>query len=203
MNMKTLILLAITVSLVACSGFKAKRVDNEESDERGLKITDEWVTKDTENAIAETLKQMKNHKGYRRFMGRYQGTPKVFIAEVQNNTSEAFFPIDDMNDEFLYKISSEGDFVLVDEKARDRVLKEITYQNDGMVDPATAKKVGKQTGADLMIFGSVHMRPHTRKGKTIKEYTVNLRMTDIERGTEVLRTRTRVNKYSTNSALGW
>jgi curli biogenesis system outer membrane secretion channel CsgG len=96
-----------------------------------------------------------------------------------------------------------GEFELVDNQAREKILGEITYQNDGMVDPATAKKIGKQTGADIMIFGNVYMKPERRSGKTIKEYSVNVRMTNIETATEVLRTRTKVNKYSEKSAVGW
>jgi formaldehyde-activating enzyme involved in methanogenesis len=72
-----------------------------------------------------------------------------------------------------------------------------------MVDPATVKKIGKQTGADVMIFGNVYMKPEKRDGKTIKEYSVNIRMTDIERAVELLRTRTKVFKYSEKSGSGW
>ena len=72
-----------------------------------------------------------------------------------------------------------------------------------MVDPKTAKQVGRQTGADLIIFGNVYMRPATRDGKTIKQYSINIRMTDIERGLEVLRVRSKVSKYSEKSNVGW
>lgn len=91
----------------------------------------------------------------------------------------------------------------MDNAAREMILKEITYQNDGMVDPATAKKIGKQTGADVMIFGNVYMKPEKRDGKTIKEYSVNIRLTDIEKATELLRTRTKVFKYSEKKSTGW
>ncbi|MCB9092433.1 MAG: hypothetical protein H6621_02130 [Halobacteriovoraceae bacterium] len=189
--------------LLSCSGFKAERVDGDESDEKALEITDNWVMRDTENAIDKIIQQMQNHKGYQRYLAKKSGRPAVFIAEVQNLTSESYFPISDLNDELLNRLSNMGDFVLVDEAARKRILEEIKYQNDGMVDPNTAKSIGKQTGADLLIFGNVHMRPETRKGKTIKQYSVNIRMTDIESGTEILRTRTKVHKYSEKNKFGW
>ena len=145
---------------------------------------------------------MKAHPGFGKMKTRF-GTPKVFIAEVQNQSSEAYFPIGDLNDELLNELSVSGEFELVDQAAREKILGEITYQNDGMVDPATAKKIGKQTGADIMIFGNVYMKPEKRDGKTIKEYSVNIRMTDIEKATEVLRTRTKVFKYSEKNASSW
>jgi penicillin-binding protein activator len=201
--MKFLIaVLSVSLLATSCGGFKAKRVDANESDEKGLAITDNWMSADTSQAVADIVKQMKAHPGFRKMRSRH-GTPKVFIAEVQNQTSEAYFPIGDLNDELLNELSMSGDFELVDNQARESILKEITYQNDGMVDPATAKKIGKQTGADIMIFGNVYMKPEKRGGKTIKEYSVNIRMTDIEKAVELLRTRTKVFKYSEKSSLGW
>jgi len=199
-----LILALLGLMGTGCSSFKAERVNAQESDEKAMEITDEWVAKDTELIVKDVLKAMSGHKGFQRYMAKYRGgQPKLFVGEVQNKTAEAYFPIDDVNDEFLTELSSSGEYVLVDADARDALLQEITYQNDGMVDPKTAKSVGKQTGADLMIFGNVYMKPKTRKGKTIKEYAVNIRMTDIERGVEVLRTRAKLNKYSEQSGSGW
>jgi penicillin-binding protein activator len=196
------IALSLSMLATACGGFKAKRVDANESDEKGLAITDNWMSADTTQAVADVIKQMRAHPGLGRMKTRH-GTPKVFVADVQNQTSEAYFPIGDLNDELLNELSMSGEFELVDNQAREKILKEITYQNDGMVDPATAKRIGKQTGADVMIFGNVYMKPEKRDGKTIKEYSVNIRMTDIEKGTEFLRTRTKVFKYSEKSKLGW
>ncbi len=186
----------------SCGGFKAKRVDANESDEKGLAITDNWMSADTTQAVTDIIKQMKAHPGFAKMKSR-MGTPKVFVADVQNQTSEAYFPIGDLNDELLNELSLSGEFELIDNQAREQILKEVTYQNDGMVDPTTAKKIGKQTGADIMIFGNVYMKPEKRDGKTIKEYSVNLRMTDIEKATELLRSRTKVFKYSEKSSLGW
>lgn len=201
--MKYLVMLAALLSLASCGSFKAERVDNKTSDEKALKITDQWVQADTEQVIREVMKEMNEHKGLRRYMMANGKQLKMFVGEVQNLTAEAYYPISDLNDELLNEISKQGDFVLVDAEARNHILKEITYQNDGMVDPTTAKKVGKQTGADLMIFGNVYMKPETRDGKTIKQYAVNLRITDIEKGVEIFRTRTKLSKFSDQNKIGW
>lgn len=201
--MKHLLLLSILFGLTACGGFQAKRVDSAESDEKAMEITDKWVQGDTERVVQDVLKDISTHKGYKRWLRSLGREPRVFISEVQNLTSEAYFPINDINDEFLNEISASGDFVLVDAEARDKILKEITYQNDGMVDPKTAKSIGKQTGADLLILGNVYMEPQSRDGKTIKQYSINIRMTDIEKGIEVLRTRTKLSKFSKKSSIGW
>lgn len=186
-----------TLILSGCSSFKAERLDSKSADEKASEITDAWVLEDTRLTVKDLLTQLSAHKGFQRYLATAKNkTPKVFIAEVQNQTAEAYFPINDMNDEFLTEISASGDFILIDAAAREKLLGEIKYQNDGMVDPNEAKRVGKQSGADLMIFGNVYMKPESRGGKTLKQYSVNLRMTDIEKGVEVLRIRKTNEKYS-------
>lgn len=201
--MKNFITMAVLISLASCSSFKAERLDSKASDVKALTITDQWVQLDTENVIRDALKEMNEHKGLKHYMMENGKHLKLFVGEVQNLTSEAYFPINDINDELLNGISKEGSFVLVDEAARGHLLKEMTYQNDGMVDLSSAKKVGKQTGADLMIFGNVYMKPEARDGKTIKQYSINLRITDIEKGVEVFRTRIKLSKYSEQNKSGW
>ena len=203
MKKTTLILLVALFGLTSCGSFKAKRVGSAESDEKAMEITDKWVSGDTERVVADVVKQLAGHKQFKKYLSRHGKEPTVFIGEVKNLTSEAYFPINDINDELLNEMSASGDFILVDQAAREKILKEITYKNDGMVDPSTAKMVGKQTGADLMVFGNVYMKPETRDGKTIKQYSINIRMTDIERAVEVVRTRVKLSKYSEQKASGW
>lgn len=196
-------LLTLSFLLTSCGGFQAKRVSADESDELAMTITDKWVARDTELVIKDVLAQIEKHKGFQKYLAKRSNSPKLFIAEVQNETSEPYFPIADMNDELLNEFSAAGDYILIDAAAREKLLKEIKYQNDGMVDPRQMKSIGKQAGADLLIFGAIRMDPKTRDGKTIKEYSINLRMTEIESGIEVLRTRAKTQKYSEQSKTGW
>lgn len=200
------LLLAITLLLAftGCKSFEAKRMDDRGIDEKAMSITDKWVDGDTELVIKGTIEKIYKHRRFKKYNRSRAGKDiKLFVGEVSNNTSEAYFPIDDMNDALLNELSDSDVFVLIDAAQRDRLLKEITYQNDGMVDPAQAKTIGKQSGADLMIFGAIHMKPKTRGGKTVKTYTVNFRLTNIETGEEVCRTREKINKYSEQSGSGW
>ncbi|MFG1482309.1 CsgG/HfaB family protein [Halobacteriovorax sp. HFRX-2_2] len=201
--MKKILALTVLFTLVSCGGFQAERVSGDTSDEKSLEITDAWVTRDTENSVETVIQKMKQHKGFKNYLLKLGRRPKVFVAEFSNQTAEPYFPSDDISDEFLTQLSESGEYILIDASAREALLKEIQYQNDGMVSPAEAKKIGNAAGADIMIFGNVRMQPRSRSGKTLKEYTMNIRMTDISRGVEVMRTRTRVNKYSEKSKVGW
>jgi PBP1b-binding outer membrane lipoprotein LpoB len=199
----TLVAIAMTLLLTSCSSFKAERVDGAKGDEKALSITDKWVMKDTETAVKDILEQIQKHKGFQRYLGETKRKPKIFIMEIQNETSEPYFPIADMNDELLNEFSASGEYTIIDNEGRSHILKEVKYQSEGMVDPAQMVQIGKQTGADLIILGAVRMTPETRDGKTIKQYTVNLRMTNLKTSEEVLRVRAKTQKYSEQAKHGW
>jgi len=190
------------VLLVSCSSFKAERVDSEESDKRAMEISDKWNQTDSERVVKKLVLGINKNISFAKYKSQKR-KPKIFIGEIQNLTSEAYFPIRDLNDELLTEFHNSGEYILIDASSRQAILDELTYQNDGMVDERQVKQIGKQAGADLIIFGNVYMHQATRKGKTIKQYSVNLRMTDIETGIEVVRVRTKTSKYSVQSKSGW
>ena len=189
---------SVVLALIpACSSFKAQRVDEAKADEKAMEITDNWVDGDTIRVIDGAIKQVYAHKRFKEYEGKFGGKRiKLFVGEIRNNTSESYFPVKDLEDALLEKVSNSDQFTLIDASRRDSLLKEITYQNDGMVDAAQAKTVGRQSGADVMIFGDINMKPESREGKTIKTYTVNIRLTDIQSAEEICRTREKINKYS-------
>ena len=191
----------VAMALTSCSSFKAQRVDEAKADEKAMEITDNWVDGDTIRVIDGSMKQIYAHKRFAEYQGKFAGKRiKLFVGEIRNNTAESYFPVKDLEDALLEKMSNSDQFALIDASRRETLLKEITYQNDGMVDPAQAKKVGKQSGADVMIFGDINMKPEMRDGKTIKTYTVNLRLTDIQSAEEICRSREKINKYSEGGA---
>lgn len=201
---KIFLLFLLSIYIVSCTPtIKTERVSLSESDEISLNLTDEWLMTDTEIAIKETIKQINSSKSFQRYLTELGRRPKIFIGELQNNTTEAYFPIEDMNDELLHEFSQSGNYILIDVDARQKILAEITYQNDGMVKDEDIKKIGKSSGADLIVFGNINMNPKTFMGKTTKDYSVNIRITDIESGEEVVRTRYKLSKYSKRNKIGW
>lgn len=201
---KIYILFLLVIFSVSCGPtIKTERISLEESDELASNITDEWVMTDTEIAVKETIKQIDNNKSFQKYLYNLGRRPRIFIGEMQNDTTEPYFPIEDINDELLNEFSQSGKYILIDADARQKILEEITYQNDGMVKEEDIKKIGKTSGADLIIFGNVRLNQKSFLGKTIKDYSVNIRITDIESGEEVARTRYKLNKYSKRSKVAW
>ena len=65
-----------------------------------------------------------------------------------------------------------------------------------MVKEEDIKSIGKASGADLILFGEVIMDEKRMGGQTLKEYSVIIKLTNIESGEEVSRVTYETTKYS-------
>jgi hypothetical protein len=183
---------------------QAERMTTGEGDKKALNITNEWVATDTDLAVKSIIEKLSNHGRYRRYLREHNNrVPKIFVGEVENQTSEDNFPIMAFNNKILNELFETGDFDLISAKDRDRIIKEIKYQNSGMVKASDIKSIGKASGADLMLNGEIIMEDKILDGKTLKEYSVNIRLIDIESGEEVARALYETTKYSKRKKIGW
>jgi len=83
-------------------------------------------------------------------------------------------------------------FHLVERGQLDKVLKELKIQNMGLVDSATAQKIGRLSGCDVILLGSISDRGQfvvinarlmeTATGKSLAAAQVEMRKIPIQRG---------------------
>jgi uncharacterized protein (TIGR02722 family) len=204
MKMKKISLLLVVLATSCQPKMKAQRMTIDEGDKKAMNITNEWVVTDTNLAVKSIVDKINNQGRFRRYMGGYVArAPKMFVGIIENRTSEDNFPIEALNNKLLSVLFENGDFDLISAKDRDRILKEINYQNSGMVRASDIKSVGKASGADLMLNGEVIMEAKTLSGQTIKEYSIAIRLVDIESGEEVARVSYDTTKYSKQKKIGW
>jgi uncharacterized protein (TIGR02722 family) len=203
--MKKIILSLLAFSLASCGAkMRAERLSTSEGDKKAMTITDEWLTTDTNMASKSIVEKILNHGRYKRYLReKSYKTPKMFVGEIENRTSEDNFPVIALSNRILNDLFEDSNVDLVSAKDREKILKEIKYQNDGMVKPSDIKSIGKASGADVMLFGEVVMEEKRLEGKTLKEYSISMRLVDIESGEEIARTLFETTKYSKRKKIGW
>jgi TolB-like protein len=81
---------------------------------------------------------------------------------------------DDVREDLSIGLVKTGAFTLVERAQLDKVLRELKIESTGIVDVTTAKKLGKMTGADVVLIGSISDRGHYG--------VVNARLIDTEKG---------------------
>lgn len=108
--------------------------------------------------------------------------PVLFIDGVKNKTSE-HIDTESITDTISTKLINSGKFRFVDMTKIESVRKQYEYQKEsGLVDQDTAVTVGKQIGADYMLYGNISSIVK-RNSKTKDVYIkFTLKLMDIQSG---------------------
>jgi len=112
------------------------------------------------------------------------GRPVLYVHEVKNKTSE-HIDTKGITDKIRTAVlrSGRARFTASSDIPQD-LIDQLDYQSAGrgIVDPATAKKFGKQVGADFMMFGDI--MSITKQAGRVKDvyYKITLNLVDIETG---------------------
>lgn len=110
--------------------------------------------------------------------------PIVIIYGLTNRTDE-HLDTEALTEKIQTGLTRSAKLRFIDKQARDKISKEIGYQQGGMVTPSTKIKLGKQVGAEYMITGSITSisakegRGIRLKEERVKYYKIALNLTDI------------------------
>ncbi|MFN3713585.1 MAG: penicillin-binding protein activator LpoB [Alcanivoracaceae bacterium] len=81
--------------------------------------------------------------------------PVAFVDRIKNKTTE-HIDMESITDSIQSKLINSGKFRFVDMSVVDRVREQMEYQRDsGMVDDQQAMVMGRQVGAEYMLYGNM------------------------------------------------
>jgi len=108
--------------------------------------------------------------------------PVVFVDKIKNKTTE-HIDTESITDSIQSKLLRSGKFRFVDMAAVAAMKDQFAFQQDsGMVDPSKAAAFGKQTGAELMLYGN--MASIVKRNSSTKDvyYKFTLKLISLESG---------------------
>jgi len=128
--------------------------------------------------------------------------PAVYVATVRNRTNE-HLNVEAIRENIAYEVGKTGRVRLVTRNEdREEILKELEIQQGAMVDPTTAKQIGKQLGADFFFVGLLTNIESKAGGKKGQYFLFFLTLVDVETG-EQWKARTRIQKVTEKGWFGW
>jgi|SRR5690554_1851513 len=111
-----------------------------------------------------------------------QRRPVLFVDRIKNKTTE-HIDLESVTDSIQTKLINSGKFRFVDMTAVEQVRKQFDYQHQsGMVDEQTAARMGRQIGAEYMLYGN--MASIVKRDNKTKDvyYKFTLKLTHLESG---------------------
>lgn len=128
--------------------------------------------------------------------------PILFVDTIKNKTLE-HIDTESITDTISTKMLNSGRFRFVDRTKVDAIAKELDYQaNSGMVDEAKSVKIGRQLGAQMMLYGNFSSIVKTSGGTKDVYYKFTMKLTNLESGLVEFQAEKEIRKTKKKSFIG-
>lgn len=128
--------------------------------------------------------------------------PILFVDKIKNKTTE-HIDTESITDTMSTKLLNSGKFRFVDMTTVNAVMDQMDYQkNSGLVDEAKAVHMGKQLGAQYMLYGNFSSIVKTSGNTRDVYYKFTMKLTDIESGLVEFQSEKEIRKTKKKSLMG-
>jgi len=174
-TMKSIFWITFIIISISCQTHSVTRV----TPDTQIDLSGRWNDSDSRMVADKMINELFASERFKEYSRENGKKPTLVVGLIRNKTSEH---IDAAN--YIKKLelaiynSNVADLVESDE-FRDQLRKERAEQQD-FADPATIAQWGKETGADLMLFGEMSSETDTHANRRVVNYITTLFLTDIE-----------------------
>ena len=131
-----------------------------------------------------------------------QRRPVIFVDKVKNKTTE-HIDMESVTDTIQTKLIKSGKFRFVDMTAVKQVQEQLDFQTEsGMVNPATAVKIGQQIGAEYMLYGNMASIVKQAGNTRDVYYKFTMKLQHLQSGIVEWQDEKEIRKTKTKSLLG-
>ena len=199
---KALFFLVGFLFLGACS----ESFVGEYSDPKAVEIVDDrWNETDARKSAEVLINSMLSKPWLNEHLRGHEGKrPMVVVDTIENRTDE-HIDTKAIGEAIRDEILNSGQVRFADLEGREKILKEMKYQNkSGMVSANTAQQLGKQIGAQFMLTGNLSSSVHSNdSGLKTVTYQIVLKLTNFESAEIVWSQKYDIKKRFKRSSLGW
>ncbi len=195
--MKKNIIRIFLLASLAMAGMACKRSVTRVSPDTQIDLSGRWNATDSKMVAQEMVHDVMNRPWRANFFDAKKKKPTVIVGYVLNKTTElidADVFIKEMEIEFintgLVRVVQNSDF-------RDKVRQERAEQGQ-FASEETAKKFGKELGADFMLFGTISSVIDQYNKKKAVFYKTTMELTDMETNEKVWIGNKEIMKYIKN-----
>lgn len=167
--------------LCGCSTTKVKRVDVKEI----IDLNGRWNDTDSRLVSEELIRDVLNRPWIPKFQGKNSRLPVIIVGEITNKSHEHINAAVFTKDLELHLLNSGKIKFVASKNERIQVRGERDEQHKGFTNPETIKAIGRETGADFILIGSINSIKETDKSRYVILYQINLELIDIENNEKV------------------
>lgn len=194
-NIYSVIFLLLTIVIMA-GACRTKSVTRVNADKQ-IDLSGRWNDTDSRLVAEEMVKDAMSRHWMPQFSREKSRQPVIIVGIVTNKSHEhieAETFIKDIEREFI----NSGTIRIVQNSVfREKMREERADQNE-FASPASAKRWGRELGADYMMFGTINSIVDTEGKRRVNFYQINLELSDLETNETVWIGDKKIKKYIVN-----
>jgi uncharacterized protein (TIGR02722 family) len=188
--------LMLFLTLLLAGGCAQKTVTRIDPNKQ-VDLSGRWNDTDSKLTASEMVKEVLGRPWLGNFVKAKGKQPVVIVVIISNKTDEYIQPETFINDIQRELINSGLVRIVQNSVLREAIRKERGDQQQ-FASQETAKKFGKELGADFMMFGTIINTPDQEGKRKLNVYQVDLTLADMETN-ELVWSGQKINKkYITN-----
>ena len=186
-------LIAVIILLTACQTRQVTRMDPATQ----VDLSGRWNDTDSRKVADQMIYDLFESDRFKEYAKAKTAKPVILVGTIRNKTAE-HIDADNFVKKFEVVIHNSNVADLVESSEfRDQLRVERLEQQE-FADPATVKRMGKEAGADLMLFGEITSEVDTYDNRRVVNYITTLFLTDVETNKRVWYGQNEIKKYVKN-----
>lgn len=183
----------VFLALIGCQTRQVTRLDPATE----IDLSGRWNDSDSKKVADQMIFDLFDSDSFKSYAKSKSAKPVIVVGTIRNKTSE-HIDANNFIKKFEVVIHNSGVADLVEsDEFRDKLRVERTEQQD-FADPSTVKQMGKEAGADLMLFGEMTSETDTYNNRRVVNYITTLFLTDIETNKRIWYGQNEIKKYVKN-----
>ncbi|MCD6024520.1 MAG: putative lipoprotein [Fibrobacteria bacterium] len=186
-------LLMLTLVLAGC-GKKVTRVSSNST----IDLSGRWNDTDSRLVAEEMLRDCLNSSWYYTYQAQKK-TPTVIVGSVKNKSHE-HIDAETFTKDMERALINSGKVEFVANKGEREQLRDEKADQGRNASVETRNKAGEESGAELMLIGSINSIVDQEGSKAVVFYQINLELVQIESGRKLWIGDKKIKKYVTKNS---
>ncbi|NLD93440.1 MAG: penicillin-binding protein activator LpoB [Fibrobacter sp.] len=186
---KLVVILTLFIVMVGCST-KVSRVETSST----MDLTGRWNDTDSRLVADELIRDCLSHTWLTKYDSILRKKPVVIVGKIENKSHEHISTETFVKDIQRALLNSGRVEFVADKNEREQIRDEKADQASNASAP-TAKSSGEESGADLMMIGTINTIVDQEGKKAVVFYQTNMEMVEIESHKTVWIGENKIKKY--------
>ena len=194
----SVITLSVLLGLSAACSQKVTRIDSNQVTD----LSGQWNDTDSRLVSREMIDDVLSRRWIANYQRKYQKVPTLIVGSIRNLSHEHINTrtfISDLEKELI----NSGEVEFVASASERKEIRTERREQDLHASESTRKAMGKESGADFMLQGSINTIVDAIKGEQARFYQVDLTLIDLESNRKVWVGQKKIKKTIEKSSWGF